>query len=61
MAIVSSLFLGIGDAMVNILIFGLLGLRYSGDSAPAYALFNFVQVFDMKIYEIGDLPNKFHQ
>ncbi|GAU93177.1 hypothetical protein RvY_05156 [Ramazzottius varieornatus] len=42
-ALICSFLLGFGDAAINVQIYALLGNTYSADSAPAFALFKFVQ------------------
>lgn len=43
MALLCSFFLGFGDACFNTQVYSLLGVIYSHDSAPAFAVFKFTQ------------------
>ncbi|XP_054702675.1 UNC93-like protein MFSD11 isoform X3 [Grus americana] len=62
-AIFCSFLLGLGDSCFNTQLLSILGFLYSEDSAPAFAIFKFVQVsgLELVIIETGshnDYPNE---
>lgn len=46
-AILCSFFLGLGDSCFNTQLLSILGFLYSEDSAPAFAVFKFIQVISV--------------
>jgi len=62
LAIFTSFLLGFGDACYNTQIYSILGTLYSDDSAPAFALFKFVQSTSAAVafFYSGHLQLPFH-